>query len=78
MKVSDFSLEMGLNGVAAEDITAILDVCETRGYDLVTVDDELRKRGYDSIFTVDYDAYDDWNDDDYASIEPFPYRDSYQ
>ena len=74
MQISDISLEMELNGVKNEDIALIIEACKKRGFDNNTLDDELAKHGYDSIFGVDYDAYDNWEDSDYASVERFPYR----
>jgi len=77
MTISDIELEMKLNGVSAADIAAILKVCKTKGYGTATLDDELEKKGYDKIFTVNYDDNDDeWDDDDdgFAPIERFPYK----
>lgn len=76
MQISDISLEMELNGVKNEDIALIIEACKKRGFASDTIDDELLKHGYDSIFSVDYDSYDDWEDSDYASVEKFPYRES--
>ena len=81
MKISDAILEMELYGVDAADIAAIVDLCESKGFNSETVDDELIKRGYEKIFTVDYDAYDEygsWEDDDYASVEKFPHKQHYR
>jgi len=77
MKVSDIILEMELGGVDAADIADIVTLCESKGLNSEMIDDELLKRGYDKIFTVDYDAYDDydeWEDDDYASVEKFSHK----
>ncbi len=80
MEVSDIKLEMELGGVDSADMTEILELCNSKGFNSETIDDELTKRGYDKIFTVDYDDYDDWDDDDdeYASIERFPYKKSFK
>ena len=77
MTVSDIELEMKLNGVSEADIAAILKVCKTKGYGPATLDEELERKGYDKIFTVDYDEDDgDWgdDDDDFAPIERFPHK----
>jgi len=77
MKVSDIILEMELGGVDAADIADIVTLCESKGLNSEMIDDELLKRGYDKIFTVDYDAYDDydeWEDDDFASVEKFSHK----
>jgi len=75
MTISDIELEMKVNDVGDEDIAAILKVCKTKGYGLATLDEELEKRGYDKIFTVNYDDG-DWEDedDDFAPIERFPHK----
>jgi hypothetical protein len=75
MTVSDIELEMKFNGVDEADIASIFTVCKTKGYGLATLDEELEKRGYDKIFTVDYDDDNEWgDDDDFSPIEPFPHK----
>ena len=76
MTISDIELEMKLNGVGEADIASIFAVCKTKGYGLSTLDDELEKRGYDKIFTVNYDdEEEEWDDDDdFAPIERFPHK----
>ena len=81
MKISDAILEMELGGVEADDIAAIVELCESRGLNVEVIDEELLKRGYEKIFTVDYDAYDEydgWEDDEFASIEKFPHKPYYK
>jgi hypothetical protein len=84
MKISDVILEMELGGVDEADIAEIVKLCERRGFNHEMIDDELLKRGYDRVFTVDYDLYDTydsyggWEDDDYATIEKFPHKQSYR
>jgi hypothetical protein len=77
MKISDVILEMELNSVDSADIADIVNLCESKGLNTELIDDELVKRGYDKIFTVNYDEYDDWEDDDYATVEKFPYKQHY-
>jgi len=77
MEISDISLEMEFNGVSAEDISAILDVCRTQGFESNILDTELQKRGYEALFSVDYDSYDEWEDDEYASVEKFPIKEQF-
>ncbi|MCW8896067.1 MAG: hypothetical protein OQK48_08665 [Sulfurimonas sp.] len=80
MKVSDVVFEMELNGVDAADIAEIVALCENKGFNSDFIDEELLKRGYTKIFTIDYDSYDDydnWEEDEYASIEKFPHRQQY-
>jgi hypothetical protein len=80
MNLVDIKMEMQLGGVANEDIKAILELCKTEGYKPEFMDNELIKRGYDRIFTVDYDDYDDFDDweDEFSAIEPFPHRKRYK
>lgn len=80
MKVSDVVFEMELGGVDEADIAEILSTCKGKSYDGELLDEELVKRGYSKLFTVDYDGYDDyddWKDDEYSSVEKFPHRHSY-
>ncbi len=81
MKISDAILEMELGGVEADDIAAIVELCGSKGLNVEVIDEELLKRGYEKIFTVDYDAYDEydgWEDDEFASIEKFPHKPYYR
>ena len=81
MTISDIVLEMELGGVDSADIAEIVALCRSKGLNSEMIDSELLKRGYDKIFTVDYDSYDDygsWEDDDYASIEKFPHKQHYR
>jgi len=80
MKLSDIILEMELNGVDAVDIADIVALCKSKGLDSDAIDTELVMRGYEKIFTVDYqayDEYDDWEDDEYASVEKFSHKQHY-
>ncbi len=81
MKISDVILEMEMGGVDSADIAEIVKLCETLGLDAEMLDAELVKRGYEKIFTVDYDAYDDfegWDEDDYVSVQKFPHKQHYK
>ena len=81
MKVSDVKLEMELGGVDEADIATIIQLCESKGLTTEMLDEELMKRGYERIFSVDYESYDeynDWDDDDYMSIEKFPHKQNYR
>lgn len=81
MKISDIKLEMELGGVDEADIADIVKLCEIKGFSSEMIDEELLKRGYDRIFTVDYDmydGYDEWEEDDYASVEKFPHKQHYR
>lgn len=78
MKISDVRLEMELGGVDLADIAEIVDLCKSKGLNSEMIDEELVKRGYEKIFTLDYDDYDSWGDEDeYASVEKFPHRQQY-
>ncbi len=78
MNVSDVVFEMEINGVDVADIADIVQLCEDKGFNSDFIDEELLKRGYSKIFTIDYDSYDDydnWEED--CSIEKFPYKNEY-
>lgn len=65
MNIEDIEFEMSINEVKPEDIQSILEVCKVSGYGLETLDDELQKRGYAKLFTVDLDEVDEeaeWDD----------------
>jgi len=76
MTISDIELEMKFNGVNEADIASILAACKTKGYGHDALDTELEKRGYERIFTVNYDDEDEWDDDDddFAPVERFPHK----
>ncbi len=80
MKVSDIVLEMELGGVDAADIADIVTICKDKGFTTEILDEELLNRGYEKIFTVnydDYDDYDEWQDDEYMSVEKFSHKQQY-
>ena len=58
MKISDIQLEMELYGVDSEDITEILEICKSKAYDTQAIDKELQKRGYEPLFTLEYEEDD--------------------
>lgn len=76
MKISDIKLEMELYGVDQEDIVEILEICKPKGYDTEAIDDELEKKGYERIFSIDYDDEDDF-DDEYPSVQKFSHKKNY-
>ncbi len=80
MEISDIKLEMELGGVDSADVAEILELCNSKGFNSEIIDDELVRRGYDKIFTVNYDDYDDWEEenDEYSSVERFPYKKSFK
>ena len=78
MKISDARLEMELGGVDSADIADIVELCKSKGVNSEMIDYELVKRGYDKIFTVDYDDYDDYDvNSEYAFVERFPHKNHY-
>ena len=76
MNVSDAVFEMELAGVDTADIASIVALCESKGFNSDFIDEELLKRGYPKIFTIDYDEYDEF-DDEFFSIEKFPHKHQY-
>ena len=62
MTISDIEFDMDINDVNAKDISEIIEICNKSGFSLESIDDELQKRGYKRIFTVDYDDNnDEWS-----------------
>ena len=81
MKISDLEFEMELAGVDKADIADILKLYANKAVNTNIVDDELSRRGYPRIFDVDYDMYEEeeeWEDDDYFSVEKFPHKNRYE
>lgn len=81
MKISDVILEMELAGVDSAVITEIVNLQDTEDLDVEMIDEELLKRGYQKIFTVDYesdDDYDDWEEDGFVSVQKFPHKQHYK
>ena len=81
MKISDLKFEMELAGVDKAEIAEILQPYNHKTIDLTLIDDELEKRGFARIFDINYNLYDDeedddW-DDDYQTIEKFPHKNRY-
>jgi hypothetical protein len=82
MKISDLEFEMELGGVDKADIADILKLYSNKTVNTDMIDDELSRRGYPKIFSVDYDSYEeeeeeDW-DDDFFSVEKFPHKHRYE
>ena len=81
MNISDVVFEMELGGVDAADIADIVKLYEGKVINSESIDEELLKRGYPRIFTVDYDEYDEygsWEDDEYSMVEKFPHKRKYE
>lgn len=80
MNVSDIVFEMELSGVDAADIADIVKLYKGKVINSDSIDEELVKRGYPKIFTIDYDAYDEYDswDDEHSSIERFPHKNQFR
>jgi len=81
MKISDLEFEMELGGVDKADIAEIVELYANKDINTELIDKELERRGYPKVFSVDYDAYDeyaDWVDDEYESIQKFPHKQQYR
>jgi len=76
MNVSDIIFEMELGGVDADDIADIVELYKSKALNSEMIDEELLKRGYPKIFTVDYDSYDEYEtwDDELSSVEKFRHK----
>jgi len=64
MTIADIEFEMSINDVAEKDISEIIEICKQSGFSMESLDEELQKRGYAKIFTVDYDEMSDEDYDD--------------
>jgi len=64
MTIADIEFEMSINDVAEKDISEIIEICKQSGFSMESIDEELQKRGYAKIFTVDYDEMSDEDYDD--------------
>lgn len=78
MNISDVIFEMELSGVDAHDIESIVELCKDNGFDSDFIDEELLKRGYPRVFNVDYEEYDDFDDEGYFAVEKFPHKNQYR
>lgn len=65
MTIDDIEFEMNIHDVAEKDISEIIEICKKSGFSMEDIDEELQKRGYPKIFTVDYDELkDELNEDE--------------
>lgn len=64
MTIADIEFEMNIHDVAEKDISEIIEICKISGFSMESIDEELQKRGYPKIFTVDYDELNDDEDFD--------------
>lgn len=64
MTIADIEFEMNINDVQEKDISEIIEICKISGFKMEDIDEELQKRGYPKIFTVDYDEMGDEDYDD--------------
>ncbi|MBU1657834.1 hypothetical protein KKG72_02140 [bacterium] len=85
MEISDLRLEMELNGVSSADIAEIIELCKSKGFKSELIDEELVKRDYEKIFTVDYEKYDSYGgwdeeeeEDEYPSVVKFKHKKQYR
>ncbi|DAB40948.1 MAG TPA: hypothetical protein CFH81_01220 [Sulfurovum sp. UBA12169] len=69
MTISDIEFEMKINDVDDSDIAAIIEVCKIKGFSAEGLDEELVKRGYEKIFTVNYDDTDEDREEDWEDFE---------
>ena len=62
MTANEAVMEMRYNGIAEEDIEAIMEVCKKKGITPQNIDKELEARGLDKVFELEYDASESWFD----------------
>lgn len=69
MTIEDIRFEMSINDVKPSDIEEIIEKCRHSGFSSEELDQELQKRGYAKIFTVDYDALDTYDEEAWSDEE---------
>ena len=69
MTIDEIRFEMNMNDVREKDIEEIIKECTHSGFSSEHLDEELQKRGYQKIFTVDYDAMDTYDEDEWNDLE---------
>lgn len=67
MKFANLANEMRANSVEENDIEIIEESCKRYRYSAESMDAELVKLGYDKIFTIDYEDFEDF--DEYPTNE---------
>lgn len=69
MTIDEIRFEMSINDVKPKDIDEIIEECTHSGFSPDHMDEELQKRGYQKIFTVDYEAMDTYDEDEWSDID---------
>jgi hypothetical protein len=69
MTIEEIRFEMNINDVKESDIDEIIDECKTSGFSVEHLDEELQKRGYRKIFSIDYDDMDTYNEEAWEDFE---------
>ena len=69
MTIEEIRFEMSINDVKESDIEEIIEECKTSGFSGDHLDEELQKRGYRKIFSVDYDDMDSYDDEIWDDLE---------
>ncbi|MDD3324938.1 MAG: hypothetical protein PHN38_07450 [Sulfurospirillaceae bacterium] len=60
MTLNEAMTEMRYSGVEEEDIEAVIETCKKKGITPQNLDKELQSRGYDAVFSFEYDEYESW------------------
>lgn len=60
MTVNEAILEMRYGGIPEEDIEEIMEICKKKGVSPQNIDIELEARGFDKVFSFEYDEYESW------------------
>lgn len=73
MTLNDIRLDLKYYGVNPSDAEEIINACKKRGFSPEILDEELELRGYDKLFTIEYDDYvDDYDDYEEENFEKIP------
>lgn len=67
MKFANLANEMRANSVEEDAINSIEESCKKHRYSPESIDAELVKLGYEKIFTIDYEDFEDF--DEYPTNE---------
>ena len=69
MTIEEIRFEMNINDVDPKDAEEIIEECTHSGFSPEHMDEELQKRGYAKIFTVNYEDLDTYDEDEWDDIE---------
>lgn len=60
MTVNEAVIEMRYSGIPEEVIEEIMGICKKKGLSPQNIDKELEAKGFDKVFSFEYDEYESW------------------